>query len=245
MAHQALIDYIAAARKKGHPDDQIKRDLITGGWKPAEVAQAISPADDLPVPPPPVDDAAPQAPVTPSTFEGPNAPAAPQAVVQTFSTRGLEYIIMFIALAVSAFALGSLLHSSVNAIFGSSTSFTDPGSDTPFAASALIVGFPIFVYLFLRLKKAELADPSLRRDPSRKRAIQLTLVLTFLVGLGNVIYFVYSLMSGTASDTSYNYNAFGSSSSDSLLGNFVHLVITLAIAGGIFYYYWRDEHQAV
>jgi len=224
MAQKALADYITAARKKGHDDAQIKADLVAAGWEAKQVSAALKNEDDLPVPPPPPH----------------GASEAPRPVVQNFSTRGLEYIIMFIALAVSAIALGAILHSSVNSLFGSGQSVLSSGGSVPFAASALVVGFPVLAYLFLRLKKAEFEDDSLRHDASRKRAVQLTLVVTFLVGLGNVIYFVYSLMAGTESDP---YNSFGSPAANSLLGNFVHLVITLAIAGGIFMYYWRDEHQ--
>ena len=224
MAHQALSEYIAAAREKGHSDDQIKHDLIAAGWDKKMVSAALMPDADLPVPPPPTE----------------TDPSSPRPVVQNLSTRGLEFIIMFIALGVAAVALGSILHSSVNTLFGSNESILGSGGSVPFAASALVVAFPILAYLFLRLQKAELANPSLRLDASRKRAIQITLVVTFLVGLGNVIYFVYSLMSGNNNDS---YNTFGSSAANSLLGNFVHLVITLAIAGGIFVYYWRDEHQ--
>jgi hypothetical protein len=226
VAHQALTEYIAAAREKGHQDDRIERDLLDAGWSRKLVTAGLKPSDDLPVPTPGPEDAA----------------EAPRAVVQALSTRGLEYIIMFIALAVSAISLGSILHSSVNTLFGSFDSALGSGGVVPVAASALLVSFPILAYLFLRLKRAELVNPSLRRDPSRKRAIQLTLVVTFMVGLGNVIYFVYSLMSGSQPD-SYDTNAFGSSAANSIAGNFVHLLITLAIAGGIFYYYWRDEHQ--
>jgi hypothetical protein len=225
LAHSALTDYIAAARKKGHDDHQIKRDLVAAGWNAKVVARGLAGEDDdLPVPPPPPG----------------SASESPRPVVQNFSTRGLEYIIMFIALAVSAISLGSILHSSINALFGSGESILGSGGSVPFAASALVVSFPVLAYLFLRLKKAELDDDTLRHDASRKRAIQLTLVVTFLVGLGNVIYFVYSLMAGDANDS---YNSFGSSASNALLGNFVHLVITLTIAGGIFMYYWRDEHK--
>lgn len=227
VAHQVLADYITAARKKGHSEDQIMADLVAGGWEGRVVTAALEPASDLPVPAPPPHQVA------------ESSSATPRPVVQTFTTRGLEFIIMFIALGISALALGSALHSSVNTLFGSSDSLFDSGSSMPLASSALIVAFPIFAYLFLRLKRAELNDPQLRRDPSRKRAVQLTLVVTFLVGLGNIIYFVYSLMSGSSSDPG---NLVGSSASSSLLGNFVHLVITLAIAGGIFLYYWRDEH---
>ncbi len=147
---------------------------------------------------------------------------------------------MFIALGIAAFALGSILHSSVDSLFGSNDLGIKPGLSVSFAVSALVVAFPVLAYLFLRLKSAELADPALRADASRQRGVQITLVITILVGLVNVIYFVCSLLSGGSTDS---YNTFGSSSANSLLGNFVHLVITLAITGGIFTYFWRDQHQ--
>jgi hypothetical protein len=228
VANQALTDYIAAARAKGHEDGRIKKDLTAAGWNTKMVTAALTGDDDLPVPPPPPPGAS------------SDAPAPPRSVVQTFSTRGLEYIIMFIALGVSALSLGSLLHASVNALFGSAEGFLTGSGSVSFATSALIVSFPVLAVLFLRLKKLELSDPILLSDPSRKRAVQLTLVVTFLIGLGNVIYFVYSLMSGSSNDA---YNVVGSQAASTVMGNFVHLVITLGIAGGIFAYYWRDEHR--
>lgn len=161
-------------------------------------------------------------------------------VVQSFSTRGLEYIIMFIAMGVAALALGSLLHSTVNTLLGSTASYGTSDGVVSLATAALIVALPIFGFLFLRLKRAEQTEPELRHDPSRKRAIQLTLVITFLIGLGNIIYFLYNLMSGSIRD---NYNLVGSPAASGVLGNFIHLLITLAIAGGIFAYYWYDEHH--
>lgn len=228
MAHSDLSDYIAAARAKGHSDDKIKTDLTAAGWNAKMVAAALNPDKDLPVPPPP--------PGSDSDS------ASPRAVVQSLSTRGLEYIIMFIALGVSAFSFGSLLHSTINVLFGSNDSILGSGGSVPVAASALIVAFPILAFLFLRLKQAEILDPALRRDPSRRRAIQLTLVVTFLVGLIYVIRFLYSLMSD---NSGYVGGLMGGTPANSIIGNFIHLIVTLAIAGGIFYYYWKDEHLNV
>lgn len=225
--NQALKTYIDAARAKDHSDKRIKQDLVTAGWDPIMVDAGLKGEDDL-VPPPP-----------PPPADATTTARSPQAVVETFSTRGLEYIIMFIALGVSALSLGSLLHSNVNTLLGGRDSFGD--NAVSFAAAALVVALPVLTVLFLRLKKLEQTDPEVLRDTSRKRAVQLTLVVTFLVGLGNIIYFVYNLMTG-GSDA-YDYNALGSPASTGLVGNLIHLVITLGIAGGIFYYYWRDEHR--
>ena len=220
----SLRHYIKAARAKRHSDEQIKRDLLSAGWNAKTVTAGLA-GEDLPVPPPPVEVA-----------------RAPRSVVQTFSTRGLEYIIMFISLGVAALSLGSLLHSNINTVFGSTDTSTI-ASSVSFSAAALIVSLPIFIVLFLRLKKLELSDPGLLQDPSRKRAVQITLVITFLIGLGNIIYFVYSLMTGGTETSSYNM--MGSQASPGIIGNFIHLVISLAIAGGIFVYYWRDEHHEI
>jgi hypothetical protein len=218
----SLRHYIKAARAKKHTDEQIKRDLLAAGWDQNAVSAGLI-GEDLPVPEPPAA----------------SASKPPRPVVQTFSTRSFEYIIMFISLAVAALSLASLLHSNANALFGSAD--TTGESSISFAAAALIVSLPVFIVLFLRLKKFELSEPALRQDPSRKRAIQLTFVITFLIGLGNIIYFVYSLMAGSTDTTAYN--VVGSQASTSMLGNAVHLAISLAIAGGIFAYYWLDEHR--
>ncbi|MDB5178491.1 MAG: hypothetical protein JWN01_434 [Patescibacteria group bacterium] len=223
----ALHSYIESARRKGHKDERIKADMVEAGWDPGMVEVALSGGGELQVPPPP-------------PAYAPAVPARqPQAVVQNFTTRGLEYIIMFIALAVSALSLGSVLHSNVNTLLGGDTSIDNYFAS--YAIAALVVGLPVFAGLFLRLQRAEHRDASLHNDPSRKHAVQLTLVITFLVGLGNIIFFVYSLMSGSNNAT--DFNILGSSAATGPLGNFIHLLITLVIAGGIFAYYWHDEHR--
>jgi hypothetical protein len=223
----ALQKYIEAARAKGHKDDRIKDDLTAAGWKASVVEAGLNGEDDDLVPPPPPPGAA--------------AETRPTPVVQNLSTRGLEYIIMFIALGVTALSLGSLLHSNINNLMGNGDVSYGPDSTVSMATAALVVALPVLAILFLRLKKAEAADPELYHDPSRKRAIQLTLIVTFLIGLGNIIYFVYSLMTGTPARSTYN--ALGSQATTGPLGNLIHLLITLAIAGGIFAYYWFDEHR--
>jgi hypothetical protein len=223
----ALQDYITKARDKGHADERIKHDLVAAGWDAAMVKAGLAGEDDLTPPPPP---------------PKPGARPQPVAVVQNLTTRGLEYIIMFIALGVTALALASLLHSDVNNLMGNGDAGTLGNNNVvPMATAALVVALPVLAVLFLRLKKAETLDPELHLDPSRKRAIQLTLVITFLIGLGNIIYFVYGLMAG--SSNANEYNVVGAQSVTGPLGNFIHLVITLIIAGGIFAYYWFDEHQ--
>lgn len=225
--HTQLFDYVASAREKGLSDPVIKSNLVLAGWG-ADLAEAVLTAD-LSLP-------APVAPVEASSNQlGGGSRNEPIAVVSNFTTRGLEYIIMFIALFVTAVSMGLVLHNLVDTIMG----VTDSGYEAvvSYSTAALVVGLPIFLLLFLRLKKAELGDTTLIHDPSRKRAVQLTLIVTFIVGLWKVITYIYSLLNaGNNSVSDYGANP-------SLSGNLVHTLITLAIAGGIFAYYWRDSHK--
>lgn len=226
--HPSLKEYIEKARAKGHEDHRIKADLTAAGWDAAMVSSALKGDDDDLIPPPPPPGAAARS-------------NSPQPVVQSLSTRGLEYYIMFIALGVAAISLGSLLHSNVNNLLGAGDNYGLSQTNVSLASAALVVSLPVLIALFLRLKKAEITDPSLRHDPSRKRSVQVTLIVTFLIGLGNIIFFVYSLMAG--SNSPERYSAIGTEAATGPLGNFIHLLITLAIAGGIFAYYWFDEHH--
>ena len=100
-----------------------------------------------------------------------------------------------------------------------------------FPIATLLVSGPIFAYLFLRLKKAELLDPSLRFDPSKRRTTQLTQVFTFIVCVANLIGFIYVVI-----------NKIGGGNGMSIGKAFLNMLAVLIIVGGIFAYYWMDEH---
>ncbi|HWZ65990.1 MAG TPA: DUF5671 domain-containing protein [Patescibacteria group bacterium] len=215
--NQDLIDYIKQARAHNNDNETIKGSLITAGWEEKIVDSALKANLDLIVPPPP--------PHQPLQHTSENA--KPIAVVQNMSTRGIEYVIMFIALGASAISLGFLLHNMVDRSILNVNNFDD--SFISVSSAALLVSLPIFALLFLRLKRAELKDAALYHDPSRRKAIQLTLIITFLIGLYVVISYVYSLLN--------------SINGTNAVANLIHSFITLVISGGIFTYYWRDIHH--
>lgn len=133
---------------------------------------------------------------------------------------------MFLALTIAALALGSILQIAVTQAFSADSDWS--GFYT-YAGSALIVSAPIFIILFWRLKTAELRDPKIRLDSSRKKGVQSMLVISFLVGVGNIIGYVFGILNGDSQ----------------ISENTAHLLVTLLIAGGIFTYYWIDEHRKV
>ena len=90
----------------------------------------------------------------------------------------------------------------------------------------------VFAFFFLRLRRAELANPALRHEASKRRFSQLTQLVAFFTCFFNVVALVYTLV-GIAGGTEVD-------SVGKLVGS---TAIILAVAGGILAYYWADEHK--
>ncbi len=150
----------------------------------------------------------------------------PVPVVKVLSVRGVEYGMMTITLWVAAASLAGGLVSAING--GASFEIL------AFPISLLLVTVPVFAFFFLRLKKAELANPSLRLEASKRRFSQVTQFLAFLTCLINVIVFVYLIMA-----------SFGGKVHTSWLKAIGDLIVILIVAGGVLAYYWFDEHKLV
>lgn len=231
---QEIKAFIGAAREKGLNDDDIKEKLLAAGWDKTLVESALS-GLEVPLPPQREELSVPQ---PGGTISG----SHPVTIVQNQSTRGFEYNIMFIALLITAFGFAGLLHDAVDLMTNTSVYGHIGGV---FAITSLLVLGPIFTLLFFRLKKAEEEEPELRKDPFRKRWIQTTLFFTFLIGIGHIIYFVYSILTPTTR-SAYDYYSLGSRDPGvSTLALALHVLVTLLVAGGIFAYYWIDDHKTL
>lgn len=147
----------------------------------------------------------------------------PVPVVKVLSVRGLEYALMTFLLWFSAGSLITIILSLINGVDG----FTV----LAFPLALLIVSFPGLVYLFLRLRTSELRDPKLRIEPSKRRWSQLTQILAFLTCLFNLVAFVYAVLQFIGGEEVSIGKSFGG------------LLVVLLIAGGVFMYYWKDEHK--
>lgn len=152
-------------------------------------------------------------------------PIAPQPVVQVLSPRGIEYVFLTITLFIGAFGLGASLIAMANDQFHFAV--------LVFPLVCLLVTIPIFSWLFLRLKQAELADPALRTDPSKRRTTQFTQVVAFIITLFTMIGLITLLMAKIAGE-------YKGGTAQLILNG----LIILLIAGGILAYYWHDEHRA-
>ncbi len=149
----------------------------------------------------------------------------PQPVVNVLSPRGVEYVFLAITLFSGAIGLVTALLALVNG----QTSF----SVLAFPTAVLLVSVPIFALLFLRLKNAELSDPSLRLDASKRRTTQFIQIVSFVVCFFTLIGFLVFIFSKISGD----YDG-------SLVKAFLNVLVILIVSGGILAYYWRDEHRS-
>jgi hypothetical protein len=178
-----------------------------------------------PAKPEPVTTLPPSAPTNYQTLTMPHDDR-PVPVVKVLSVRGVEYAMMSMLLW---FGAGSLIFTLISIING-----FDGFDALAFPIAMLLVCLPGFGYLFLRLRKAELDDPSLRLEASKRRLTQITQILAFLTCFFNIVTVVYLLL-GVA----------GGNEIDSIGKVLGSAAVVLLVAGGILYYYWVDEHKLV
>jgi hypothetical protein len=189
--------------------------------------QSFSPAHSFPPEPPipPVGGAFETPPPSFGSAEpAPSGSLIPQPVVQVLSPRGVEYVFLTIALFTGAIGLISALLALVNGKADFSV--------LAFPVAILLVTVPVFTWLFLRLKQAELTDPSLASDASKRRSTQFTQIVAFITCLFTLI----GLVSAIFGKLSSNYNG-------SMVKVLLDVLVILLVAGGILAYYWADEHK--
>lgn len=146
-------------------------------------------------------------------------------VVKVWSVRGVEYAIMSFMLWAIAVSISWIFVAAING----RASFTVLSS--PLAL--LIVSLPIFGFFFIRLKKAELINTTLRFESSKRRFSQISQILSFLVVFGSLLTAVSSLISRAGGSEIGLSKTVGSP-----------LVIAL-VWSALFYYYWQDEHKGL
>ena len=202
-----LQEFTRRALEKGVPRERIDAALKDAGWSDADVRAALSAfaERDLPVPVPKP------------------RPYLPAQEVFT-------YALFFTALYVSAFNAGALIFHFI------SYWFPDPVSgrlQSTFVfdairrnIAALIVAFPLFLFLFRLTERAIEKDPTKHQSRPRKWLTYLTLFIAAASLIGDVSVLVYRVLGGE------------------LTTPFLLRVATVAlIAGGAFWYFLADVRK--
>jgi len=192
----------ALARGAGH--DAVADTLAKAGWPAEQVGDALSRyptvAFGLPVPRP----------------------------RPTLSARdAFLHLVLFTALYISAWQLGSLLFDLVNLAFPDPS---DPdyrgqwlGRSMRWSASSLVIAFPLFAFMAHKLSRELERDPVKRLSPVRRWLTYMTLFLATAVLAGDLITLVYNVLGGELS-----------------VRFLLKVLIAGSIAGAIFTFYLLD-----
>src|SRR3989338_1925973 len=207
-----------------HPFNNFYQQPVAPTVQPPPAPQPVASPQPWQPPVPPAPQPPPSPPPAPESNSSASRNDLPVAVVQALSVRGVEYAMMTFSLWLVA---GSVIWVLI-ALINGGTSFKMLVLPT----AILIACVPVFGYLFMRLKREELANPDLRFDPSKRRLSQFTEIIAFAACLFNVIGFIYLLLQKAAGETA-----------PTIVKSFLTMLIVLVVAGGILTYYWLDEHK--
>lgn len=213
-----IISYITAARKKDLSDRTIKNNLLDAGWTVEEVETAL--AEELKVP-------VPEGQKTASPRSIRHEPGAAGTMWDAF-----EHILLFISMYVLAFTIGATLILFVDRWVPGVPDVYDYGNDAYRLSTlrgfiaALVVSYPLFSFFFLRITKRTFDHPDIRGLKARKFLIYLTLVVAFLIVIGNVISLVFNFLNGNVTP---NF--------------FLKFIVIVSISGVIFSYYLQQVKE--
>lgn len=208
MIPEALHQYVVKAREKGLDDGIIKQHLISAGWNEELVHFALTNNDDLIVP----------------------VPSASDTVthVETAGTMWdtFQNILLFISLYVFATSFVLILHQFINHYFPpiNALRYSMGPLNVNYVlrgqVAALLVSYPLFAYFFLANIKRTKKKPEIRLQKSRKQFIYITLIVTFVIVLINIISIVYNFLGGNIT-----------------LNFFLQFITTVTVSSIIFGYY--------
>ena len=201
-----VLDFTRRALDKGLAREDIAEALRQAGWSDADVRSANGAFAPIafPVPVP-----------------------RPRPYLSAYEV--FVYALMFTALYASAFHLGALAFQFID------RALPDPGVSTAgailkegmrFNIAGLIVGLPLFLFLFASINRAIAKDPTRRQSRPRKWLTYLTLFVAAAVLLGDVSTLVYQFLGGE------------------LTSRFTLKVVTVGvIASGALGYFLTDARQ--
>ena len=204
--NEELRQFIKESLERGLERDAIRNVLLEAGWQEREVSNSLAAFAEVDFP-----------------------VAVPRPRPYLHAREAFLYLVSFIALYVFAFSLGAVFFGLIDYHFSSSLYRYDPGPSAAqtTALAAVIVAFPLYLFLMRRLAAAVAVDPERRQSLIRRWLTYLTLVVGAAIILGDVIALLSRLLAG-----------------DPTTGFVFKVIAILVITGPIFAYYLWDMRQA-
>ncbi len=217
MSTSTLLEYINNAKIHGLSDNQIQENLKKAGWIDSDISSAFGGGFD------------------PNTVPTPAflPPSPPKNTISSIWDT-FEHILLFISLYVLYTSLALTLHFFIDKyIISANANPYGYAAQSSYGLvllrgylAALIVSCPLFSFFFLRVTKRTILHPEIRNLSSRKTLIYLTLVITFLVLLINIISIIFNFLNG---NVSLNFVA--------------HFITTITLSAFIFMYYLKEVKE--
>lgn len=176
MADARLTVFVDSALRAGASRDAVRRALEQAGWSKDQVVDGLAHYADV-------------------AFVVP----VPRPRPQLSARDAFWYLLMFGTLYVSAFHLGDLLFGIINLTFPDELERGNElyvRSGIRWAAAALIVGFPVFLFAAIRISREVAAEPARLNSAVRKWLTQLTLLVAAAVLVSDCMTLVFNLLGG-------------------------------------------------
>ena len=200
-----LQGFVKEGLEKGLSRDKLKAALLKAGWQADEVKNALSAYADVDFP-----------------------IAVPRRRPYLSAREAFLYLVMFLTLYISSFSVGTLLFQFINRWLPDAAESYDyllTASNAVIRSStaALVITFPVFLFMANLLQRAIVQDPDKRSSKVRKWLTYLTLFVAAGIIIGDLITLVTYLLGGELT-----------------LRFVLKVIVVLAIAGSIFGYYLWD-----
>ncbi|MFO0765070.1 MAG: DUF5671 domain-containing protein [Patescibacteria group bacterium] len=206
--NQDLQLFVRESLAKNQSREAIAEALKKGGWQPDEIDSALAAYADVSFP-----------------------VAVPKRKPYLSAKEAFLYLVLFMTLYISAFSLGTIIFQFIDRAFPDVlySGYDSTASVIRSALSAMIIAFPVFLWVSSILHKAIAKDPEKRGSKVRKWLTYITLFIATTIIIVDLITILTSLLGGELT-----------------MRFFLQSTTILAIAGSIFgYYLWdlRSEEQ--
>jgi hypothetical protein len=168
--------FVAEALARGHDKTVLREKLAAAGWPVDEVEEALGQYADL-------------------DFDVP----VPRPKPYVSARDAFQYLVTFTLLYVASWSIGRIAFDVIHRWFPLGTEQAwqvATASSTRWAAAALIVAFPLFLWFSRRIRAATQRDPVQRTSRVRQWLTYLTLFVAACVATGDVVAVLYRLLEG-------------------------------------------------
>lgn len=197
-----LLNFIRESLNKGLSKEEIHKALLLAGWKEQEVREGLS------------------------LFADVNFPlAVPRPKPYLPAREAFLYLLSFVTLYIAAVNFGLLLFNFIDRVFPNQLigqSYYD-SSRLSFPLAAVIIAFPLYLYIVRYLKLGEGLDPEQQESKVKKWLSYINLVIVAVIIIVDLVMVLTNLLGGELT-----------------IKFILQATSILYIAGSIFWYYLWD-----